>query len=204
MTATAAMARERPVLFSGEMVPAILDGRKTQTRRVIREAFPSKKNAESFAKAIRCPYGAPGDQLWVREGVADNYGNGTSLVYRADCVRDDSGWWWERRGSEEYLLPSPVVWRSPIHLRRHESRLTLQITDVRVQRLQDIGYADAKAEGAPRFLFPADELTEFQGAMQWYCHLWDSLNAKRGYSWDRNPWVWCLSFHPHPELGRGR
>lgn len=236
------MMKEHPILFSGLMVQAILDGRKTQTRRIIKpqpEAddcgfwFPSKAHKkklvyetdESFKRwllhSFRCPYGQPGDRLWVREtfvnlaattpdgiltirpgdkiirlpeGFKSCDGrykwspfDGEIVSYQADgdiefCDGDGfSGEWADRSD-----MPR---WKPSIHMPRWASRITLEITGVRVERLQDISEADVKAEGI-------NPETNNSGRMHraLYRELWNQLNAKRGYGWDANPWVWVIEF----------
>lgn len=198
---------EKPILFSGEMVRAILDGRKTQTRRVMRDVpFDADGPFEAgmapgsgpfmnqwamqfsngAMKRQRCPYGRVGYRLWVRETWYDNISSSREdedrshehLYYRADGEFHDFF---------EDFSDDGAKWRPSIHMPRWVSRLALEITDVRVQRLQDISPGDAEAEGL-------ENCTDFPG-------LWDSINAKRGYGWDTNPWVWCVSFKSLPPDG---
>jgi len=184
---------ERPILFNGEMVRSILDGSKTQTRRVM------KPQASTFAPSpIRCheldeggygffdeerdyksPYGKPGDRLWVREthyvfsaGYKD--GRDRHIVYRA--TEPDA----------------PCGWTPSIHMPRWASRITLEVVSVRVERVQDISEADAASEGTP--ILQGGNRTEFR-------MLWDSINAKRGYGWDANPWVWVIEFSVQERQG---
>jgi hypothetical protein len=203
---TEPQAKARPILFSGPMVEAILAGRKRQTRRVMK---PQPANVWTEARmdrgvacfgapwvkgihVVRCPYGQPGDRLWVREtwrpvpatayraseGVAQTI-NPTdpdeAAVYRAG---------WDRSGDH--------YWRPSIHMPRWASRLTLEITDVRVEPLQDISRADALAEG----IHPSDQPHVPERAM--FQALWDSINAGRGFAWADNPWVWVVGFRLAP------
>jgi hypothetical protein len=184
---------ERPVLFSGEMVRAILEGRKTQTRRVV--LLPKTRQqplyqpthqgggmwADSHCLPFRCPYGEPGDLLWVRETWfnPDYEACGTKTnemsYYRATDVSDE----WS--------------WRPSIHMPKWAARLWLRVTDVRVERLQDISEEDARAEASVKRQLK----TNYGGgnSATWHFRrLWDSINAKRGYGWDTNPWVWVVSF----------
>jgi len=161
--------RERPILFDGEMVRAILAGRKTQTRRIV---IPIRFR--------------PGDRLWVRETFREF--NDGDTFYRAD--------WWTPHG---YAIPvhaddDPWAWRwqPSIHMPRRLSRIMLEIMDVRVQRLQDITEEDAKAEGIE---LPERTVTHYDGQYRdAFAALWDRLNAKRGYGWDTNCWVWRIEF----------
>lgn len=198
--------RERPILFSGPMVRAILDGTKTQTRRVIHPQ-PSCARTAGDPHGWRWKYqpkkkGAPlvewgtdtrawggllayapwkaGDRLWVREawaahGAFARFGTGR-VWYRAD---------------ENPAHVGP--WKPSIHMPRWASRITLEVTGVRVARLQHISEADAIAEGChDSDGAPTQELSgTARGA---YALLWDDLNADRGYGWDANPWVWVVEF----------
>lgn len=134
--------RERPILFSGPMVRAILAGTKTQTRRLLQGEFQSFEEGWSLngkePRLLRedwCPYGAPGDRLWARETWRQ--GDGGSAYFRADEE-------WNAEGGDG---PAGIGWRPSIFMPRHFSRLTLEVTEVRVQRLQEISEADAEAEG---------------------------------------------------------
>lgn len=199
---------ERPIIFKAEMVRAILAGRKTQTRRVLRPQ--PKGSVIRYGKARGHPadwesdagecYPLPvwaGDRRWVREawrGEARHDDRAPSeikfgyLQYRADnsvrCVsmREQLGW---------------GRWRSPMHMPRWASRITLRVTDVRVERVQEISEDDAKAEGVT----PLDDAPP--GGVQFYNprhhraafrDLWDSINAPRGFGWGANPWVCAISF----------
>jgi len=184
------IVKERPILFSTEMVRAILEGRKTQTRRVIKpkpwlidphkveyNLWECGDGKETYL--IKCPYGKPGDLLWVREtwGLYDTQpkdGPGKALLfYRAS-------------DGESYELRYQL-WRPSIFMPRWASRITLKIINVRVERLQDISEEDAIKEGATFRKGEWGELDAFN-------YIWDSINAKRGYSWDSNPWVWVIEF----------
>lgn len=177
---------EHPIIFSGPMVRAILRGQKTQTRRIARwdQRFPP--DAELRDELVcHCPYGSAGDLLWVRETwssiLDDARTDSERVVYRADL------------GSSADKVQ---VWRPSIHMPRWASRLTLRIAEVRVQRLQEISEEDAEAEG-----ITGDEALVGQIANPFrtaYADLWDSINAKRGYGWGANPWVWVLTFEVQP------
>lgn len=195
----------RPILFSGPMVRELLEGRKTQTRRVMK--FNAAGRAQysghqwhpddpNVVKA--CPYGQPGDLLWVREtwcgkvnpesGIVEYNGDGNTypIWYRADgdeivAVDDDGCVAFNKDGSEK----SP--WKPSIHMPRWASRLTLKVTDVRVQRLQDISQEDTVAEG-----MPAETNGFLHHTIADYRRLWGQLHGPD--SWDANPWCWCLTF----------
>ena len=182
--------KEHPIIFSGESVRAILDGRKTQTRRVVKPQ-PTEmgygaplwsKGDHSIGGKIElakwCPYGQPGDRLWVRETWTDEYGD---LCYRADGEisagkGDGPGW--------------SAGWKSPFHMRREDSRITLEIVNVRVERLQEISEADTLAEG----VYPPDNPKDWKANFGVF---WNTINAKRA-PWATNPWVWVLEFKRGP------
>jgi len=185
--------RERPILFSAPMVRAILDGTKTQTRRIVKPQPPLACNcwyrAEEkyifahpetvlYADPISCPYGQPGERLWVKE----TWQNGLPLPkggfiphYRADRT-------------EEELDAYTGKWRPSIFMPRWASRITLEIESVRVERLQEISAADAEAEGCenPRIPISPNFMREV------YRGVWEHINGKE--SWKQNPWVWALTF----------
>jgi hypothetical protein len=185
------------------MVRAILDGRKTQTRRVVK---PQPKHIEWFEhqggwcakvrespgtpdepayEMVRCPYGVPGDRLWVRETW---YGPGLyGLRFRAD---------------NEHNKPPHARWKPSIHMPRWASRITLEVTGVRVERVREIRPTDVIWEGVEPEEIPGyigfdggqpPELDE-AGTIAKFRDLWDSINAKRGFGWDENPWVWVVEF----------
>lgn len=219
--------KERPILMSGTMVRAILEGRKTITRRVVRsrlipvveECFRVNgkwcNHTFDYELGELCPYGQPGDRLWVRETwkphcegpISDEFPLGTCVKYRADgaCVKpttwdNDQGAWCEAHEED-------TKWHPSIFMPRWASRITLEITGMRVERVQDIKAEDALAEGSYLERCPClpknRDRTPIEAAFsQTECyihgeefkHLWDSINAKRGFSWASNPWVWVLSF----------
>lgn len=184
--------RERPILFSAPMVRAILEGRKTQTRRVFKlprrmEWYPDLGGEREgwycdiggrgwwHVSETACPYGAPGDRLWVREtwGLYQHQFDHEchDVIYRADDQR-------------------PIVdrWRPSIHMPRWASHIDLEVTGVRVERLQDISEADAMAEGVPEAI-PFETPGFYR---QGFHDLWESINGAG--SWDANPWVWVVEF----------
>ena len=228
----------KPIIFSGEMVRAILDGRKTQTRRVVK-FLPGTTGHKPELRTpewpiLFCPTGIKrprykiGDILWVREtwgfdtGDDDEYGTG-SFVYKAN------------NGEE-----SPHGWHPSIHMPRVAARLFLRVADVRVERVQEISEADAVAEGITRmfdYLSPAEyddwskrvghftpqneedytnylwhghfgqygmgnrqsdaweyQYSGYASAVGSFSSLWELINAKRGYGWNTNPWVWVYTF----------
>jgi hypothetical protein len=203
----------KPILFSGQMVRAILDGRKAQTRMVIKPQpepygdskawiHPLIEDEPQFAYHLEnaligfAPY-QPGDILWVREtwrewheidadcGCGGDYCTcsnttpPTPACYRAD------GHTIGLEDREEYGLK----WRPPSHMPKWACRLFLRVTNVRVERVQDISEEDARAEGV--------DLKNGIGQLcprSAFRRLWDSINAKRGYGWGVNPWVWVYEF----------
>jgi len=175
----------RPILFAAPMVRAIISGAKTQTRRVIMSIGADKL----------CPYGAPGDRLWVRETFAEFPAPG-DFIYRADF---------------EEPLADRLKWEPSSRMPHRASRLTLAVTGVRVERLQEITEADARAEGISRVPFrPDDGFPICDGYMVGqddgvstlgptargvFEGLWESINGKRPRcSWGDNPWVWVVEF----------
>lgn len=190
MPETMTEVRERPILFSGEMIRAILDGRKTQTRRVATSINPalleSGASPEQIAAAARCPYGQPGDRLWVRETWA--WPGEEEVIYRADPASAEMVERWRR--NPHY---PQVRWRPSIHMPRWASRIALEIAEVRVQRLMEISETDALAEGYPH-ADTYDEVNDFGEPRVWFADLWDRINAPSGYGWDANPWAWVLTF----------
>jgi len=233
--------RECPIIFSAPMIRAILAGRKTQTRRLLRrqpvrlgECYdrvagwlwpPGTEPGEDGCKwpidgdpsdilAPWCLYGRVGDHLWVRETISIVRRRGGDWIYRADLPED---------------IEKQFAWRPSIHMPRWASRILLEITEVRVQRVQEISEADAIAEGVdgPAALICSqccgwrgsehDKLMEWEDDGDWgylcpvcterlshhaideqsrqaFRDVWNSLNAKRGFGWGTNPWVWVITF----------
>lgn len=199
--------KERPILFSGPMVRAILEGRKTQTRRLCK--LGSFASAPAMDLWPPCPYGDPGDRLWVRETFCTCYLTQESyqVIYAADRSRRDFG---HATGATEdqldWLEHSMTTHgesgRPAIHMPRWVSRLPLEVTRVRIERLQEITGKDIIAEGAVERAhddqFGHNPVSAFDGK----CYLdlkslwatgWDSINGKRA-SWASNPNVWVVEF----------
>jgi hypothetical protein len=224
--------KERPILFGAPMVLAILAGQKTQTRRVVKgwgrlvtppeshpftgelvgdlgypasagqtwAGFAAKDSASPIY--LRCPFGQPGDRLWVREtwapfGPLDQQNReqappGSVAMYRAGAA----------------YFTAPMKWRPSIHMPRWASRITLEVTGVRIERLWEISEDDAKAEGVARELgrdVPAamgggvNPWRDYEDEENWYTSaggsfgsLWRSINGRE--SWTSNPWVWVVEF----------
>jgi hypothetical protein len=195
---------EKPILFNGEMVRAIREGRKTQTRRPVKP----QPDPDGLAKLIhgpwvdtsgkhyQCPFGPVGTRLWVREtfkriGVDCEplVATGSQLVqYRADGAERD--------------MPLPRaeifarnIWVPSIHMPRWASRITLEVKRVWVERVQDISAGDAKSEGD----IERSGRLEYHnhGAechKRWFRWLWDSIYAAKGFGWEENPLVWACEF----------
>jgi hypothetical protein len=208
--------KERPILFSAPMIRALLAGSKTQTRRAVAnvDADGTVWRSRHRIAGVRpftdappdilewCPYGQPGDQLWVRECWAPNSGSAGGFLYRADHFSAASFSSIDLKTG--ICTHSTARWRPSINMPRIASRITLEVTGVRVERLQDISEADAVAEGIEPY-------TDFAPAGQhWrryrdggmncyvdnpiasYASLWTEINGPG--SWEANPWVWVVEF----------
>ncbi len=201
------------------MIRAILAGQKTQTRRVVHNPHRNdggfvlqdygkgfwpyrshdgdsgfyldrQKGGDYYSEApLRCPYGQPGDRLWVREAWAAPHSEDgrPPRAIQCDQMRIHYAATEDRGG---------LLWRPSIHMPRWASRITLEITGVRVERLQDISEADARAEGAPPSHPSINAISREYGfpdfPRSWYGQLWDQINGAGG--WDANPWVWVVEF----------
>ena len=193
----------KPILFSTAMVQAILAGQKTMTRRICKpltlnypvRAYPNETPEQWLARWNHKPPYKPGDILWVREtwctheDMADVFENQLrpGYYYKANEI------------GKEWVNDREIVkWRPSIFMPREAARIFLRVTDVRVERLQDITPKDAWDEGCRiGNSFPWEEhIPELQQQCKdiLFIPLWDNLNAKRGYGWDTNPWVWVISF----------
>jgi hypothetical protein len=218
------------------MVQAILAGRKTQTRRFLHEAsgqfwghaaykpafredgtwgwYVIDSGEDAYlAPEFRCPYGVPGDRLWVRETWASRQEDIVAYRANGECGawmgdggggrlwvhhgwihgatdNDQPGRWF---GLEKY----GGRWQPSIHMPRWASRITLELTEVRIQRLQEISEEDAKAEGVEPCDCHCQEWAEWCDGnphRHGFAALWRSTNAKRGHGWDTNPWIWAITF----------
>lgn len=217
--------RERPILFSGEMVKAILEGRKTMTRRVVNKdisnqfdidvddtiaAFIEQDTGDSYNPINVCPYGNVGDRLWIKETwklvpetacpifncvcqTINPANPHEAVIYKCGLER--------ARGNGN--------WKPSIFMPRWASRILLEVTDIRVDRLQDITEEDAIAEGIHlcagideegcthgyHWSQVSDTDLLFNSAADAYRKLWDSINGKKpGKTWQDNPWVWVVEF----------
>jgi hypothetical protein len=204
--------KERPILFSAPMVLALLAGTKTQTRRAFSPRMEKLMRAAAAMGEVShfldegsmqpndldyvrsfCPYGQPGDRLWVREShwwFKDECDHETGY-YPPALTADDV----EYRADGESKRHG---WRPSIHMPRWASRILLEITSVRVERLQDISEADALAEGVPHSL----NLPGGRFARENFEHLWWTINGDG--SWESNPWVWVVEFKRVQQASSGR
>ncbi|WP_397321977.1 hypothetical protein [Pantoea agglomerans] len=203
--------RERPIIFNADMVRAVLDGRKTQTRRVMKvqphagvrnSPFVKSGIEDGHGKELVCPFGEVGDRLWVRETfrVHSRATDVATLVYKAS---EQQSWTQQTHRVPIEKCNKPAVvdkWTPSIHMPRWASRITLEITSVRVERLQDISAEDVTAEGIKT-------LGESMWGSQWWvdapqaaindAHLQFSIIWSKIYgeeSWHANPWVWVIEF----------
>lgn len=214
--------KERPILFSALMVRAILEGRKTQTRRAVKPCKDKNVGCDLSPREIanevnsgdftNCPYGQPGNQLWVRENWAINDFRYMEKIPKSKPLdmEDDAVVYAATEDDTE--IQNEISWRPSIHMPRWASRIQLEITNMRVQRLQLISRGDAMAEGCP---FP--NMAKGDNPCKWYAELWDSINGNRPIlpknknskrytrirkwldthpesSWNANPWVWVIEF----------
>jgi len=205
--------KERPIIFSGPMVRAISKKRKTQTRRttgledvnknpdlwelksvralnyMAKKSAKGKFGAYFHSEQIEdrtlsvcpqiCLYGGPGDRLWVKETFASL--TERLIIYRADDKGDKA---------------VDVKWRPSIHMPRWASRITLEIKNVRVERVRDISIDDIKAEGITMPAFDPDSDDKYPDPWEVWADLWNSIYDERGYGWTKNPWVWVIEFAP--------
>lgn len=190
--------KSRPMIFSAPMVLAILTGQKTQTRRIYKpseckscgnvgEIHRLLKSGDMSIRPcpkchgeIKCPYGAIGDRLWVREGYADILWDITAsgkeirkIIYKADEQHDAT-----------IIHPT---WKTPLFMPRAASRIELEITGIWIERLRSISRGDCIAEGCP---FPNMQTNDPIG---WYADLWESINSQK-HPWSDNPRVWVVQF----------
>ena len=224
MTACGVASKTRPIIMTAESVRATLAGRKTQTRRVIVPQPDQEYNLDppvyrpefcgwahpiastwdiedGEAKLWRCPYGIPGDRLWVREKFITGWEtDGDDVQYCDDAGNDlpKRVWFAADRDLDAWAMDDgPLVenipWKPSIHMPRSLSRLTLEVVSIRVERVQEIGKADAISEGFEKQpCLPIDP-------RDWYRSEWHRINAKRAkgaYAWDKNPWVWVIEYKP--------
>lgn len=214
--------KEKPILFNGEMVRAIMDGRKTQTRRIIKpqpdlklvgcDSYPSYKVNDAWQSGfidVSCPFGRIGDELWVRETMYSD-GDGWwfpasgEFYFEDSCTKEKekkiSDWCNHQEKMNRITVPS-------IHMPRWASRIQLRITDIRVERVQDINDDGVEAEGIDSSESDYGNLCQNiidsgyhhdvdrnSADIACFKKLWDSINRKREYSWESNPYVWVIEF----------
>ena len=207
---------EHPILFTGNMIRAILDGHKTQTRRIAKLPKKWHRGKTSFkgnphgneefiiygdcgTKTMYCPHGRVGDTLWVRETWAITSHQETPpptaemILYKADGMKFDAGTNWSAYGYN-------IKWKPSIFMPKVACRIFLEITDIRVERVQEISKIDIFAEGTPR---PMRGKLNCHAAIQDFWILWDSINAKRA-PWKDNPYVWVVEFRRKSKGNPGR
>ncbi|HBX6085278.1 TPA: morphogenetic protein [Klebsiella pneumoniae] len=183
--------KERGMIFNGEMVRAILDGRKTQTRRAVKFPVHDKNlgcelagnelaGELSAGNYLNSAFGKPGDRIWVRETWAEAGASAPDLkLYRANYPEHVPSIYENVPPAEE------IRWTPSIHMPRTASRIQLEITDVRVERLRSMSQDDARAEGVIAASGPMEAGLAFR-------ELWDSIYGEE--SWKANPWVWVIEF----------
>lgn len=205
--------KERPILFSGPMVRAILDGRKTVTRRPVKlrgrwvieqredgglwPYDPTWSHGDDGSPWIACPYGQPGDRLWVREtwcyAHPDYHDEAEGRRMGDRPVREyPAPWWCHYAATDDVDEPR---WRSPLYMPRWASRITLEVVDVRVERLHDITEEDAASEGVRAEDVAVGNLRVLHemGHLRYgFATLWERINGPG--SWAANPWVWRVEF----------
>jgi hypothetical protein len=220
---------ERPIMMTAESVRAILAGSKTQTRRIVKPTRTTPRIAPlqmepwiidgewetddnglpcwagfhpdypGEAKWFTCPYGQPGDRLWVRETWQARSPVGLEWSIYKPIEREGyaPSDWTVRHAATDDNFSAHSGWNPSIHMPRWACRITLELTGVRVERVQDTSEADAKAEGAPRGYYERDTLEGAETVTTTYYAgfrtCWDSINGKK-HPWSSNPWVWVLTF----------
>ncbi|MFW9882612.1 MAG: hypothetical protein ACFFG0_56845 [Candidatus Thorarchaeota archaeon] len=182
--------KEHPIIFSTKLIPAILNNEKTVTRRVIKDKWKPQIDREYlYANKARianlCPYGQVGDRLWVRENL---------IIQPGNSARYSDGQWidgkpssynfsyYTKRGYRRKTIAS-------IHMPRWASRITLEIIDIRIERLQDISWSDIQKEGIIDYL----DYSTKRELLPSFIELWNSIHKKE-YTWEDNPWVWVIVF----------
>jgi len=213
------MIKERPILFSTEMVKAIVEGRKTLTRRVIKNkeylsmlnSGFTPDNIEHPEEDTYCPFGLKKDRLWVRETFKYEYSHGVgesgeeleslNISYKAPGPK-----WPATYPGDDIVIPDRSGYTPSIFMPLWASRLKLEIINVRVQRLKEISESDAIKEGIEPlpskrgFYNPMGgghgsvHLGYYETAKNAFADLWDKINFKRGFGWEKDPWVWVIEF----------
>jgi hypothetical protein len=215
-TTSTARVKERPILFTGEMVQRLLDGSKTQTRRLVK-TVPLRGDAVGvrvvgeyptvvrltdeglvwnpngpFEDAVPfphpekcCPYGLPGDQLWVKETFC--------LAFDTNTCERTGGYHYRADGYEVVHVDdhSRSPWKPSIHMPRAASRIQRELTDVRLERVQEITEQDAIAEGIG-VVYGTHWMDTSK--RRGFRDLWNGFYGDRDFGWDKNPWIWAMSF----------
>jgi hypothetical protein len=219
--AAARAAKERPIPFSGAMVRALLNDTKTQTRRVYKPRKHPDMGCQMAAHELvrepqhvidrACPYGQPGDRLWVREATlkVEEHGWVGPVYVESDAGRNALEWGYGESDDPDFIEPYELKTRPPMFMPRAAARLLLEIVSVRVERLQAISEADAIAEGIEGCGVVINGRSQgttwrdygsrcedpcewFSSPLDSYRSLWASINGAG--SWDANPWVWVVEF----------
>ena len=226
--------KELPINLCDWEVHAILDGRKTQVRRVMKpqgaRVWPAEcpagtpywktdvRHKHGVETGLVSPFGNPGERLWVREAwrlddhdfaMAKNRECPTAWLLSGRATENGlaANCWWARPPADQRMVLAKrwgtasarkkeergdfYRWRPSIHMPRWASRITLEVVSVRVERVQDIGEMDCYAEGRPL----TDEMDPVsRPGAAWFRDIWDTINSKRDFGWDANPWVWVVEF----------
>lgn len=193
---------EKPILFSTDMVQALLDGRKTQTRRTVK-IFSSdenelRQNAKWLFENKTCPYGNPGDLLWVREACAY-----VMIEHAPDLLegsKDSNQWVYKASMHADFMEYAKETygykWKPSIHMPKDAARIWLKVTNVRVERLQDITNEDAISEGILKnqnlYYNYTEGIYNYRHPYSSFISLWLSINGKGSAL--KNPWVWVVEF----------
>ena len=213
--------KEKPILFSTSLIPPILDGTKTVTRRVVKgcveEAGEYSEKRWMLGHMPKCPYGEAGGHLWVREthviSVEEKPVTGRPCKKIEGDSDDCSQEWEPNLEFGDYWVPyykatdrdmgwrkidsdedgDNTQWSPSIHMPRWASRITLEIVSIRVEKLQDISGPDVEREGF-RHSLRCRESTKYEILKERFAEKWDELNKERGYSWESNPFVWRIEF----------
>ena len=203
------MSKEKPILFSTPMVNAILRGNKTMTRRLVKmyeksDAHPNRQNPTWLRENKTCPYGEVGDILWVRESCV-----WVMLDHAHDLlegVKDRNQWVYKASVHEDFMKYAKekygYKWKPSIHMPKSACRIFLKITNIKVEKLQDIDSGDAISEGIEfwwsdlfseyRYKDYANVKSDWRSPISSFQSLWASINGFD--SWDENPWVWVIEF----------
>jgi hypothetical protein len=199
--------KDKSILFNTEMVKTILEGKKTQTRRIVdypksyiwnnehfkknynfdKMFFDNRKNINvaifkskdnNYSEWFKCPYQI-GQKLWIQETWC--YFANNHVIYKADYDND------------KCKLTKPLKWKPSIFMPKEYARIWLEVTNIRVERIRDISNEDACRDGG--FIYSTQFINDKNYGINRFKILWDSINVKRGYGWDENPWVWVIKFN---------